>query len=287
VIPLAVAAMLGLAGTAQAFCRSTTCKGDACPRDADGCKTTGHPLTWSGLCTGFSLQKDGTANLPLADVRKVFRASFATWSELACPGGTSSIAFSELDDAACHAAEFNPDGANANVILFQDAKWDFKGVDDTLAKTTVSFDADTGEILDADIEINTAYNHFTVGDGTIVYDLQSILTHEIGHFVGLDHSLVPDATMNAAYDPGDTSLRTLAPDDVAALCAAYPPNRPGRCDPAPHGGYASECGGQLPAAPEASGCALGASRAQDPGGFYLLAGATALALVRRRRGGIS
>lgn len=279
--------MLCLAGTAEAFCRSTTCKGDACPRDADACKTTGQPLAWPGLCTGFSLQKEGTAYLSLADVRKVFRASFATWSELACAGGPSSIAFSELDDAACHAAEFNPDGANANVILFQDAKWEFKGVNDTLAKTTVSFDETTGVILDADIEINTAYNHFTIGDGQIAYDLQSIVTHEIGHFIGLDHSLLPDATMNAGYDPGDTSLRTLAPDDVSAVCAVYPPGRAGRCDPAPHGGFASECGGQLPASPDASGCALGAADAHDPSGLGLLAGATALAFLLRRRRGTS
>src|SRR5438046_2859977 len=120
-LALGAALLLG-AAPAAAFCRSTTCAGD-CPRDDDGCKTTGRPLSWPGVCVGFSMQKDGTVNLPMEQVRPVIEAAFATWSDLDCGGGQASIAFSELDEVSCHFTEYNPGGPNANVIMFQDAQW--------------------------------------------------------------------------------------------------------------------------------------------------------------------
>jgi hypothetical protein len=272
------AALLAAAAPAAAFCRSTTCTGD-CPRDADGCKTAGHPLQWPGGCVGFSLQRDGTTNLPMDEVRPAIEAAFVTWSDLDCGGGAASIAFSELADVSCHATEYNPGDPNANIILFQDTKWSYHGADDTLAKTTVTFDAETGRILDADIEVNQAYNEFTVGDANVVYDLQSILTHEIGHFLGLDHTMDPDATMNAGYDPGSTSLRTLEADDIAGACAIYPPGRAATCEPTPRNGLGDAC-----VATAEGGCAVAPAGPEAPGwASALLAGLLSSGLVRRAR----
>lgn len=284
-----LALLLGSA-EAHAFCRSTTCTG-SCDRDLDGCKIEGKPLQWPGLCVGFSLQKDGTANLPMDQVRPVIEASFVAWTDLACKGGPATIAFSELADVSCHKSEFNKDGANANVILFQDNQWRFHGEGDTLAKTTVTFDASTGDILDADLEINFAYNELTVGDDHIVYDLQSIVTHEIGHFIGIDHSPDIDATMYAGYDEGATGLRTLEVDDLDAACAVYPPGRTGECQPTPHGGLGDACGGDAPAGDggDEGGCSLARStgsprsdRSLSTLGWLTL-GASFLALARRRK----
>ena len=103
-----------------------------------------------------------------------------------------TLAFSELDDVACHQTQYNSTGTNANIIMFQDTKWTYIGADNTLAKTTVTYDNDTGEIFDADIEINHANNNFTINDDNVDFDLQAVLTHEIGHFIqrtGLHHQL--------------------------------------------------------------------------------------------------
>jgi hypothetical protein len=284
---IAIGVALAIAASpAAAFCRSTTCTGD-CPRDADDCKTTGKPLFWPGVCVGVSLQRDGSVNIPIADVRAVVETSFATWSALDCGGEAATISFSQLADVSCHQTEFNTSAPNANIILFQDTQWHYKGVDNTLAKTTVTFDAKTGEILDADIELNHAYNELTVSDTTVVFDLQSVLTHEIGHFIGLDHSPDPDATMFAGYDEGSTNLRTLEADDVAAACAVYPPTRSGKCEPAPRNGLGDACGATPVPTPttsggEASGCAIAAAPRNTANCLLSLLGLGLALRVRRR-----
>ncbi|MFT3766584.1 MAG: matrixin family metalloprotease [Minicystis sp.] len=282
-IALGAALVLG-AAPASAFCRSTTCTGGDCPRDDNGCKTTGNPLAWPGVCVGFSIQKDGTVNLPLEDVRAAIEQSFATWSDLDCGKGLATIAFSELEDASCHATEYNPGGPNANIILFQDYQWRYHGADDTLAKTTVTFDADTGTILDADIEVNHAYNEFTLGDDHVVYDLESVITHEIGHFLGLDHSPDFSATMYAGYEEGSLEQRSLEADDIEGLCTIYPPGRSGKCDTTPKGGFADACGQEHDDDGSGSkGCALSASAGTDATGMLLLTCGLFLHARRRRR----
>jgi len=273
---------------ALAFCRSTTCTGD-CPRDADGCKTSGTPLAWKGGCVSFSLQEDSSVHIPIKYFRQVATRSFVAWSELECDAGLSSLLFSEADDVACREAEYNPSGTNTNVLLFQDTKWQYSGVDNTLAKTTVTFDDDTGEILDADIEINHANNNFTINDDVVDYDLEAVLTHEVGHFIGIDHTPDFTATMYAGYEPGTIDGRSLEVDDVLAACAAYPPSRDVTCDPTPRGGLAYECDGvpnetdlSEDPGPGCTACSTSA-RSLGPRGTALLATAIAAAVLRARR----
>ena len=204
--------------------------------------------------------------------------AFFAWTEVECsPGKRSSLAFKQTADASCRKSEYRKDGANVNVIFFRDNEWLHKDVDNTLAKTTVTFNANTGEILDADMEVNTAHNEVTVSDAKPAYDLQSIMTHEVGHFLGLAHSPFPEATMFASYEPGMTEQRTLSNDDVAAVCAAYPPDRAATCDTTPRGGLDLACA----AAPaDEDGCSYGRSA---PGTFAFGLLAIALGLVGRAR----
>lgn len=248
--------VLLIASPAAAFCRSTTCKGGDCPADADGCPSTGKPLYWAGGCVGFSFQKDLTTKLPGPDVKAAVRRSFQSWTGVPCPGGgQASIAFSEAQDVTCALSTYADKGPNVNVVLFRDYDFPYRGIDNTLAKTTVTFEATTGEILDADIEVNAAFNEVTIADSKVVYDLESIMTHEIGHFLGIAHTEVAAATMNAAYDVGSTTFRSLDPDDLAAACAIYPPGRKATCDPTPRGGLAVTCDAKVEEA-ESGGCSV-------------------------------
>jgi Matrixin len=253
---------VGLSADAFGFCRSTSCADTSdylCARDFDNCKSEGSPLYWDTSCVGFSLQEDASEFIDIDTVRNVAAFAVVEWTERECPnGGNATLAFSLDQEVACAKAEYNDGGANANVVLFQDFKWAYTGVDNTLAKTTVTYDTDSGEILDADMEINHAYNEYTVHDpevAKVVYDLQSIMTHEFGHFIGMDHTEDFNATMNAGYQEGTIELRTIEDDDIAGLCAAYPPGGDAKCIPSPKGGLASECGGE-PVDP--GGCHVGA-----------------------------
>lgn len=77
-----------------------------------------------------------------------------------------------------------------------------------------------GQIVDADIIFNPAVQWVTNGQAdTDQEDLQTVATHEIGHFFGLDHSAVVRAVM---YPFGGGTLTTLSYDDVAGLMQLYP-----------------------------------------------------------------
>lgn len=237
---------------AEAFCRSTTCVGMECQRDENGCKTTGEKLFWRSSCVAFSVNTGGTKYIAKKYIDAAINTSFFAWTSVACEaGGNATISFSPFEGADCRRTEYNDGGTNANIVLFQDDKWKYLGVENNIAKTTVTFDDDTGEILDADIEVNHTFNDITVDDTIVHYDLQSILTHEIGHFIGLDHSVDDLATMYAGYEEGSIEPRTLEPDDLAAACEVYAPGRAAACTPEPRGGFSNLCGG-VPAGPPGS-----------------------------------
>jgi hypothetical protein len=74
-------------------------------------------------------------------------------------------------------------------------------------------------------------------------DFSSVITHEIGHFLGLSHSDNPESTMRESYAPGETSMATIAPDDVEGICTALAPNRETKTDSCePRHGFTGECG---------------------------------------------
>jgi hypothetical protein len=180
-----------------------------------------------------------------------------------------------------------------------------------LAITSVFAGTKSGVIFDADIEVNAV--DFQWGDLVTTpdqskQDLQNALTHEMGHFIGLDHTcysadpmhprpapvdnngnLVPScaarflsdavrsATMFASADPGDTSKRTLEPDDQQAVCDSYPL---GMDDPMACPASGSN-GCDIARDASAEG-ALGATRFGVWGGL-LLASVASAAWVRARR----
>ncbi|MFO0614300.1 MAG: matrixin family metalloprotease [Polyangiaceae bacterium] len=112
-------------------------------------------------------------------------------------------------------------------------------------------------------------------------DLASVLVHETGRFLGLQHSLDDTATMRPFYDMGSTELRDVAPDDVAAICALYPPDPSvdETCNPLGRHGFSPDC---LAAQTEAD-CAFAVGDAPASLGPFSAILCAGIALVRRRR----
>jgi hypothetical protein len=245
---------------ASAWCRTTT-EEDFEPTPDQPCSVNGSPLFWSSRCVGFTVQRDASPEqgIDLATTRALVKQAFEQWSTADCPadpvtcadgdatGTHPSITVSDEGPVSCDKVEYNQKSGNANIIMFVDRDWPHPDADLTLALTTVTFAPDTGEIYDADMEINSdpTINRLTVGDDKVVYDLQSILTHETGHFLGMAHTQPGNtaATMYTRYKTGATFMRDLSRDDTCGICAAYDPTRKTVCNATPRRGLALGCHG--------------------------------------------
>jgi MYXO-CTERM domain-containing protein len=86
---------------------------------------------------------------------------------------------------------------------------------------------------------------------------------------------VQEATMFAAVTRGDVLRRTLAPDDVAGVCAIYPASSTPSCSNA-SGGSGDDLGGR--------GCSVGGGRGGAGLALLTLAGLALNARRRRRLG---
>jgi hypothetical protein len=206
-------------------------------------------IQWPHRCISYDLQYEASKQVSLADAEAAARAAFDGWQTAICPGSGLPPGIHLLDQfgpVACKVHEYNQTDGNANIIMFHDDKWVYDEATNAIAMTTVTFNYKTGDIYDVDIEINGTKGLSTSQTPTPdTFDLQSILAHETGHFLGLAHSLEPGATMRSTYDQGDISFRDLADDDIAGICAVYPPEdmaKPGTCDFTPRGGFTPECG---------------------------------------------
>jgi hypothetical protein len=280
-----------VASEAAAYCRASTCaEGQLCgppPWDDPACK----PLAWNRTCVGVSVQVKGSEEVPFPLAQAVVDESFRAWEEPVCETelpGPPNIHVQNLGPILCDRVEYNSAAGNANVIVFRDATWTHPDGPHNIALTTVTFNTKTGEIYDADIEVNTHGFPFTLSDNLedVQTDLLSVMTHEAGHFLGLAHAEDANATMWPNYTAGSLLPRTLAAMSSAAICEAYPPTGDvldtARCNPIPRHGFSPEC-----AAKQTEGdCSVrggaGASEAEDSAALALVALA-ALAFPRRIR----
>ncbi len=253
----AFSAVSALVVDAAAYCRTTTCdpKIEACRVDDNGCTRTGAPLAWRSLPIVYRFHSKSSKHLDRGDAREAVRAAFQRWTDVTCGSGRrTSLRFREEEDIALKMpADPHRAGAAHFGIYFRDDAWTATEADSTLALTTQSFKKVNGWVEESDIEVNTTKAAFATSEMATGIDLQAVLTHEVGHYIGLAHSKAPDSIMVDSYcksgdrcGKGKVDARRLSADDEAAVCGLFPPDG---------------ISGVTYEDPEAGGCSIGTASA--------------------------
>jgi hypothetical protein len=279
----------------------------------------GAPLSWPLTnCVPIVVYPKGFTQMPADEVATAATAAVDAWSEPLSACSYLELSLAVSDDPSPLAIPLTH-----GAVVFRSEKWcwfledgscsnDPRDVaahqSNTLMLTTIASNTRTGEIVMAATEVNAhdvrwadlaAHPELQTNPPTI-HDLQNGLTHELGHFIGLDHNCVADepfpwpndgtgkravscvaaddkireATMFFMSNPGDLDKRTLAADDVAGLCGVYPVAKdPKTCTPPD---------GMIHVHLKKSGC--GCDVAPTPGRLDVVLVALVLAARRRSRG---
>jgi hypothetical protein len=185
--------------------------------------SSGFPLAWISPNINIRANPVNSSGLTLVQVSSMLNASYAAWN---VPGTRVHVSFSQSSGNPTDSAE---DGINAAYFSSNSSESLDWGV---VALTQVFYDVSSGQIREADTAFNDNQFVFTANPGdtgkvaggrTKIY-LQDVATHEAGHLLGLDHSLVNLGTMIYTAFSGQYSL---SQDETNAIHTVYPNNTAG------------------------------------------------------------
>lgn len=255
---LAIVAALA-SSRAEAFERSTV----------DGDPET--PLFWRYRTVVMRPAYDTSEDVPAGSVRLAIGRAMAAWNQ-AAEGCSDFVLEDGGYPSGLGTTGFGAERDSENRIVWHEDVWPEDIPAGTLAVTTMSYRVSTGQILDADIDVN-GVAHFwtdTTAPGQVDTDVQNTLTHELGHVLGLAHAPDPEATMYAESAAGDLEKRSLSQDDIDGLCFIYPAGLTTPNAPVFHGH-------------PLTGCAAAPGHGSRSAALLALLGAV-IALLRRSRG---
>jgi uncharacterized protein (TIGR03437 family) len=138
--------------------------------------------------------------------------AIASWNAIT----TTAAHFSPIQSTSLI---YNPNDGN-HVITFTDDAFTRSFAGGTLATTATASRID-GTIVDTDIFFSPLFSfstNFTPG----TYDLQGILTHELGHALGANHTNILSSAMWFSTPTQDGRQRNLSSDDAAFVSSTYP-----------------------------------------------------------------
>lgn len=187
-------------GTAQAYMLKKT--------------KTGEQVRWSSAVVTMYVDEKLDELFGSAKVRSALAMATDAWRGL--PG------VPDLAIASTKAGAYDTDQRHNGIYLV--SPWPYEH--QQLAVTVSTYD-ETGEILGVDVLINAEHQFAILEEGTDTvgtkeHDLSAVLTHELGHVLGLGESPTDrKATMWPYISAGEVHQRSIAKDDEDGVIAAY------------------------------------------------------------------
>ena len=193
----------------------------------------GRELSWNASSPQhrplhYVLHEAGSRDVPGPEGEAALRRSFAAWENVP----DTDIQFQE--DTGRERSRIDWSADDIHLVYFDEDNTTgfFPGRSGIVALTPVQFllepDPATGElpIVDADIIFNGDDHRFSTDLTPGTFDIQSVATHEIGHFLGFDHSGVCGSTMFPYVRFAASHGRSLTEDDCGVARHAYPGSSP-------------------------------------------------------------
>jgi len=189
--------------------------------------TTSDPTTFG--TTGWYLPGNVGYRLNIASAPSSVRSNFQN---------IAASSFQTWSNASGDKVNFTLNGTTSN----QRAKLDFvntivwgRTANSALAVTYTWYYSNTGQVADVDTVFNKRVAWAWTNPGTLdeesqcgslnSFDVQNVLVHEIGHWMGLDDRYVgseKDLTMYGSASPGELKKDGLATGDLLGIQTIYP-----------------------------------------------------------------
>jgi Matrixin len=183
-------------------------------------------VKWTGGPVPYFVNERGVPGVTPSEFRAAVARASASWQGV--PGSTIRL----QDQGVTTAAPVGLDGRNTLGFL------DRPDLDRVLGATSLLLDSTTGALVEADIFFNTRFSWSVAPQGEAGrVDLESVVLHELGHFIGLGHSAIGETERTPtggrrvlgsgavmfpiALTAGSTADRVLQDDDEAAVQDLY------------------------------------------------------------------
>ena len=236
----------------------------------------GTQLHWNPATAPYSINAAGSPDIPDDSDTQAVKASFDAWNA-AANFHYHTDCLTNLNAGSIHPGNEVNDGNS--IVTWVNSNWVYGN--GTIAITFNWFDPTSGEIGESDLMANGQDYTWTTGSTGVQTDVRNFLTHEAGHYLGMDHSLDTEATMFATGTTGETKKRDLDADDIAGVQSIY------GAGSTADSGTPMQCSSG--STPKSCGCDL--SRSGTPwrgaAGVLLSLGAVGIAFALRRKRGVA